>query len=104
MSKKEFDLLSLKKFREALTKEGPRNIPVYIENVGGEQFTQIFGEIEMNKEKELTQGERYVIAQTMDDFENAWNDHQEFDDMGVPRLRSELTKEQLELLNQNKDE
>ena len=53
----------------------------------------------MSKEKELTQGERYVIAQTMDDFENTWNDHQEFDDMDVPRLRSELTKEQLELLN-----
>jgi hypothetical protein len=44
------------------------------------------------------------IAQTMDDFENTWNDHQEFDDMGVPRLRSELTKEQLELLNQIKYE
>ena len=58
----------------------------------------------MSKEKELTQGERYVIAQTMDDFENTWNDHQEFDDMGVPRLRSELTKEQLEILKQNKDE
>ena len=53
----------------------------------------------MSKEKELTQAERYVIAQTMDDFENTWNDHQEFDDMDVPRLRSELTKEQLEFLD-----
>jgi len=58
----------------------------------------------MSKEKELTQGERYVIAQTMDDFENTWNDHQEFDDMDVPRLRSELTEEQLELLNQNESQ
>ena len=53
----------------------------------------------MSKEKELTQAERYVIAKTMDDFENTWNDHQEFDDMDVPRLRSELTKEQLEFLD-----
>ena len=29
----------------------------------------------MSKEKELTQGERYIIAQTMDDFDNTWNDH-----------------------------
>lgn len=58
----------------------------------------------MSKEKELTQGERYIIAQTMDDFENTWNDQQEFDDMDVPRLRSKLTEEQLKLLNQNKDE
>tara|TARA_R110002126_G_scaffold289342_1_gene444070 strand:- start:264 stop:434 length:171 start_codon:yes stop_codon:yes gene_type:complete len=54
--------------------------------------------------EELTLGERYIIAKTMDDFENTWNDHQEFDDMDVPRLKGELTKEQLELLNQNKDE
>ena len=54
--------------------------------------------------KKLTLNERYIIAKSMDDFENTWNDHQEFDDMSVPRLRSELTKEQLELLNQNKDE
>jgi hypothetical protein len=56
----------------------------------------------MSKEKELTQGERYIIAQTMDDFDNTWNDHQEFDDMDLPRLRSELTERQLKLLNQNK--
>jgi hypothetical protein len=54
--------------------------------------------------KELTLNERYIIAQSMDDFENTWNDHTEFDDMEVPRLRSELTEEQLKLLNQNKDE
>ena len=54
--------------------------------------------------KELTLNERYIIAQTMDDFENTWNDHTEFDDMEVPRLRSELTEEQLKLLNQNKDD
>ena len=53
--------------------------------------------------KELTLNERYIIAQTMDDFENTWNDHTEFDDMEVPRLRSELTEEQLKLLNQTKD-
>ena len=58
----------------------------------------------MSKEKELTQGERYVIAQTMDNFENRWYDHQVFDDMNVPRLRSELTEEQLKLLKQKKDE
>jgi len=57
----------------------------------------------MSKEKELTQGERYIIAQTMDDFDSTWNDHQEFDDMDLPRLRSELTERQLKLLNQNKD-
>ena len=56
----------------------------------------------MSKEKELTQGERYIIAQTMDDFDNTWNDHQEFDDMDLPRLRSELTERQLKLLNQMK--
>ena len=54
--------------------------------------------------KEVTLNERYIIAQSMDDFENTWNDHTEFDDMEVPRLRSELTEEQLKLLNQNKDE
>ena len=54
--------------------------------------------------KKLTLNERYIIAQSMDDFENTWNDHTEFDDMEVPRLRSELTEEQLKLLNQNKDE
>ncbi len=54
--------------------------------------------------KELTLNERYIIAQSVDDFENTWNDHLEFDDMDVPRLRSELTEEQLKLLNQNKDE
>ena len=54
--------------------------------------------------KELTLNERYIIAQSMDDFENTWNDHTEFDDMEVPRLRSELTEEQLKLLKQNKDE
>ena len=54
--------------------------------------------------KELTLNERYIIAQSMDDFENTWNDHTEFDDMEVPRLRSELTEEQLKLLNQNKDD
>jgi hypothetical protein len=54
--------------------------------------------------KELTLNERYIIAQSMDDFENTWNDHTEFDDMEVPRLRSKLTEEQLKLLNQNKDE
>jgi len=54
--------------------------------------------------KELTINERYIIAQTMDDFENTWNDHQEFDDMDVPKYRSELTEEELELINQNKDE
>jgi hypothetical protein len=53
--------------------------------------------------KKLTLIERYIIAQSMDDFENTWNDHTEFDDMEVPRLRSELTEEQLKLLNQNKD-
>lgn len=54
--------------------------------------------------KVLTISERYTIAKSMDDFENTWNDHQEFDDMDVPRLRSELTEEQLKLLNQNKNE
>ena len=54
--------------------------------------------------KKLTLNERYIIAQSMDDFENTWNDHTEFDDMEVPRLRSELTEEQLKLLNQNKDD
>ena len=54
--------------------------------------------------KELTLNERYIIAQSMDEFENTWNDHTEFDDMEVPRLRSELTEEQLKLLKQNKDE
>ena len=54
--------------------------------------------------KELTLNERYIIAQSMDDFENTWNDHTEFDDMEVPRLRSELTEEQLKLLNQNKED
>jgi hypothetical protein len=54
--------------------------------------------------KKLTLNERYIIAQSVDDFENTWNDHTEFDDMEVPRLRSELTEEQLKLLNQNKDE
>ena len=58
----------------------------------------------MSKEKELTQGERYIIAQTMDDFDNTWYDHQEFDDMDLPRLRSELTERQLKLLNQKKDD
>ena len=58
----------------------------------------------MSKEKELTQGERYIIAQTMDDFDNTWNDNQEFDDMDLPRLRSELTERQLKLLNQKKDD
>lgn len=53
--------------------------------------------------KELTLNERYVIAQSMDDFENCWNDHTEFDDMEVPKHRSELTEEQTNLLNQNKD-
>ena len=48
--------------------------------------------------KELTLNERYIIAQSMDDFENTWNDHTEFDDMEVPRLRSELTEEQLKFL------
>tara|TARA_R110000751_G_scaffold221276_1_gene323789 strand:- start:47 stop:220 length:174 start_codon:yes stop_codon:yes gene_type:complete len=52
----------------------------------------------------LTISERYTIAKSMDDFENTWNDHQEFDDMDVPRLRSELTEEQLKLLNQNKED
>ena len=63
--------------------------------------------IEVNKtkmSKELTLNERYIIAQSMDDFENTWNDHTEFDDMEVPRLRSELTEEQLKLLNQTKDD
>ena len=41
----------------------------------------------MSREKELTQGERYVIAQTMDDFENTWNDHQEFDDMDCTKIK-----------------
>ena len=54
--------------------------------------------------EELTLNERYIIAQSMDDFENTWNDHTEFDDMEVPRLRSKLTEEQLKLLNQNNDE
>ena len=54
--------------------------------------------------KELTLNERYIIAQSMDDFENTWNDHTEFDDMEVPRLRSELTEEQLKLLNHNKED
>ena len=54
--------------------------------------------------EELTLGERYIIAKTMDDFENTWNDHQEFDDMDVPRLRSELTEEQYKLLKQNKED
>tara|TARA_R110000803_G_scaffold156593_1_gene221156 strand:- start:214 stop:387 length:174 start_codon:yes stop_codon:yes gene_type:complete len=54
--------------------------------------------------KELTLNERYIIAQSMDDFENTWNDHTEFDDMEVPRLRSELTEEQLKLLKQNKED
>ena len=54
--------------------------------------------------EELTINERYIIAKSMDDFENTWNDHQEFDDMDVPKYRSELTEEELELINQNKDE
>ena len=53
--------------------------------------------------KELTLNERYIIAQSMDDFENTWNDHTEFDDMEVPRLRSELTLEQIQYLDQNKE-
>ena len=35
--------------------------------------------------RELTRNERYRLAEKSDDFENTWNDHQEFDDMDIPR-------------------
>jgi len=70
----------------------------------GERLINVMTKLEEEMSKKLTLNERYIIAQSMDDFENTWNDHTEFDDMEVPRLRSELTEEQLKLLNQNKDD
>jgi len=35
--------------------------------------------------RELSLNERHRLAEKSDDFENTWNDHQEFDDMDIPR-------------------
>ena len=35
--------------------------------------------------RELSLNERHRLAEKSDDFENAWNDHQEFDDIDIPR-------------------
>lgn len=54
--------------------------------------------------KELTLNERYILAKHSNDFVNCWNDRQEFDDMEIPRLRGELTEEQIKILNQNNND
>jgi thymidylate synthase len=35
--------------------------------------------------RELSLNERHRLAEKSDDFENTWNDHQEFDDIDIPR-------------------
>ena len=32
------------------------------------------------------------------DFDNTWNDHQEFDDMDLPRQRSELNRKTIKVI------